>query len=101
MNARLIRRVLFSLLIAGVLLAFVAALFRPAASTSTIPLSEVIGEAQLGNVDRIDVAGDTIRVRFRDGRPPARAVVDEPPLIEDVLRQNGVSAGVTVVRDPD
>ena len=67
--------------------------FRPSSSSRDIPLSEVIAEAQQGNVQSIEVKGDNLVVQLRTQEEPLDSRKEEAASIEEILRDNGVPIG--------
>ena len=93
MNARWMRNSFIYLIILGAVVLAVVMFFRPSSSSRDIPLSEVIAQAQAGNVERIEVSGDSLTVRLQGEREPVSSRKEESASIEEILRQNGVATG--------
>ncbi|MCH8200039.1 MAG: ATP-dependent zinc metalloprotease FtsH [Chloroflexi bacterium] len=93
MTSRWMRNSFIYLLILAAVVLVVVMFFRPSASSRDIPLSEVITEAQAGNVESIEVSGNTLTVRIRGEQEAFESRKEADSSIEEVLRDNGVTVG--------
>ena len=73
MNSRWMRNSFIYLIILVAVVFAVVTFFRPSSSSREIPLSQVITEAQAGNIELIEVSGDTLTVHLRGEREPVRS----------------------------
>ena len=93
MNSSWMRKSFIYLVILVAVVLVVVMLFRPSSSSRDIPLSQVITEAQAGNVELIEVSGDTLTVHLQGEREPVRSRKEDAASIEEILRTNGVPVG--------
>ena len=93
MNSRWMRNSFIYLIILVAVVLVVVMFFRPSSTARDIPLSEVIAEAQAGNVDRIEARGDSLTVHLRTRDEPLSSRKEEASSIEEILRDNGVPVG--------
>ena len=93
MNSRWMRNSFIYLIILVAVVLVVIMFFRPSSSSRDIPLSEVIAEAQQGNVQSIEVKGDNLVVQLRTQEEPLDSRKEEAASIEEILRDNGVPIG--------
>ena len=93
MNSRRMRNSFIYLIILVAVVLVVVMFFRPSSSSRDIPLSEVITRAQAGDVESIDVSGNTLTVRIRGEQEPFESRKEADSSIEQVLRDNGVTVG--------
>ena len=93
MNSRWMRNSFIYLIILVAVVLVVVMLFRPSSSSRDIPLSQVITEAQAGNVELIEVSGDSLTVHLRGEQEPLSSRKEESASIEEILRTNGVPVG--------
>src|SRR5688572_8334415 len=103
MNARWIRNSFVYLLILAAVVMVVVMFFRPATGSREVPISQVIREAQAGNVERIEVTGDALLVQLKSEQEPVRSRKENSASMEELLRQNGVAGDKAVevaVRGP-
>ncbi len=88
-----IRNSFIYLIILVAVVLVVVMFFRPSSSSRDIPLSEVITEAKAGNVESIEVSGDTLTVRIQGEQEAFESRKEADSSIEEVLRDNGVTVG--------
>ena len=81
------------LLILFAVVLVVVMFFRPSSGSEEVSLSEVIAEAKAGNVEKIEVTGDSLLVTFEDGGKPVKSRKEGASSIEEILRDNGVTVG--------
>ena len=93
MNSRWMRNSFIYLIILVAVVFAVVMFFRPSSSSRDIPLSQVITEAQAGNVELIEVSGDNLTVHLQGEQEPVRSRKEESSSIEEILRDNGVTVG--------
>ncbi|MCY4639709.1 MAG: ATP-dependent zinc metalloprotease FtsH [Chloroflexi bacterium] len=93
MSTRWVRNSLIYLLILVAIVLAVVMLFRPETGSREVALSEVLAQAQAGNVERIEVTGDRLLVEFRSEQEPVRSRKESASSIEELLRDNGVPVG--------
>jgi cell division protease FtsH len=93
MNSRWMRNSFIYLIILVAVVLVVVMFFRPSSSSRDIALSEVIAEAQQGNVESIEVKGDTLTVQLRTQEEPLSSRKEADSSIEQILRDNGVPIG--------
>ena len=93
MSSRRMRNSFIYLIILVAVVLVVVMFFRPSSSSRDIPLSEVITRAQAGDVQSIEVSGDTLTVRIRGEQEPFESRKEADSSIEQVLRDNGVTVG--------
>ena len=93
MNSRWMRNSFIYLIILVAVVLAVVMFFRPSSSSRDIPLSEVITQAQAGNVELIEVSGDTLTVHLQGEQEPVSSRKEDSASIEEILRQNGVAVG--------
>ncbi|MYE45593.1 MAG: AAA family ATPase, partial [Chloroflexi bacterium] len=78
------------LIILGAVVMAVVMFLRPSSNSREIPLSEVIAQAQAGNVVSIRASGDTLEVQLRGEREPLSSRKEESASIVEILRESGV-----------
>ena len=93
MNSRGMRNSFIYLIILAAVVLVVVMFFRPSSSSRDIDLSEVIAEAQAGNVVSIEVKGDNMVVQLRNQEEPLNSRKEESASIEEILRNNSVPIG--------
>ena len=93
MSSRWVRNSFIYLLILVAIVLAVVMLFRPESGSREVALSEVIAQAQAGNVERIEVTGDRLIVDLRSEQEPVRSRKESASSIEELLRDNGVPVG--------
>ena len=93
MSSRRMRNSFIYLIILVAVVLVVVMFLRPSSSSRDIPLSEVITRAQAGDVESIEVSGDTLTVRIRGEQEPFESRKEAGSSIEEVLRDNGVTVG--------
>ncbi len=93
MSSRWVRNSFIYLLILVAIVLAVVMLFRPESGSREVPLSEVIGQAQAGNVERIEVTGDRLLVELRSEQEPVRSRKENSSSIEELLRDNSIPVG--------
>ena len=93
MNSRWMRNSFIYLIMLVAVVLVVIMFFRPSSSSRDIALSEVIAEAQQGNVESIEVNGDNLTVQLRTQQEPLSSRKEEDSSIEQILRDNGVPIG--------
>ena len=93
MNSRWMRNSFIYLIILVAVVLVVIMFFSPSSSSREIALSEVIAEAQQGNVESIEVKGDNLTVQLRTQEEPVSSRKEKDASIEQILRDNGVPIG--------
>ena len=93
MNSRWMRNSFIYLIILVAVVLVVVMFFRDSSSSRDIALSEVIAEAQQGNVESIEVKGDSLIVKLRTQEEPLNSRKEEAASIEQILRDSGVPIG--------
>ncbi|MGB6837952.1 MAG: ATP-dependent zinc metalloprotease FtsH [Dehalococcoidia bacterium] len=94
MGSRWLRNSFIYLLILVAVIAIVVSFIRPASSTESKDLSEIIAEARAGNVDVIEVQGDSLTVIMKDDpEQKFKSRKEEGASIVEVLKENGVEVG--------
>jgi cell division protease FtsH len=96
MNARWIRNSFVYLLILAAVVMVVVMFFRPASGSREVPISQVIREAQDGNVQKIEVNGDTLVIQLKSEQEPVRSRKETSASMEELLRANGVTGDKAV-----
>lgn len=84
--------VVYLLILVAVVLVVVM-LFRPSGSAAERDISFVIDAAQAGNVERIEVEGDSLTVFLNDSASPISSRKESSSSIEQILRENGIPIG--------
>ena len=92
MRSRGMRNSFVYLLILVAVVLVVVMLFRPSGESNEEDLSFVISQAQAGNVERIEVNGDTLTVEL-SGNQVVTARKESASSVEQILRENGVPIG--------
>ena len=90
MRSRWMRNSFIYLIILGAVVMAVVMFLRPSSNSREIPLSEVIAQAQAGNVVSIKASGDTLEVQLRGEREPLSSRKEESASIVEILRESGV-----------
>ena len=90
MRSRWMRNSFIYLIILGAVVMAVVMFLRPSSNSREIPLSEVIAQAQAGNVVSIRASGDTLEVQLRGEREPLSSRKEESASIVEILRESGV-----------
>ena len=85
---------IYLLLLAAVVLVVVM-FFRPATGSRDVSLAFVIEQAQAGNVQSIEVTGDSLVVRLNSEQEPVRSRKESSSSIEQILRENNVAVGTS------
>ena len=80
---------IYLLILAAVVLVVVM-FFKPGPGTREIPITEVVAEAQAGNVSKIEVDGDRLTVYMRNAQEPVRSRKETSASVGELLRENGV-----------
>ena len=93
MNSRWMRNSFIYLIILVAVVLVVVMFFRPSTSAREVPFSDIIAEARDGNVESIEVSGDTLTVNLRSQEEPVSSRKESSSSIEEVLRQNGIPVG--------
>ncbi len=93
MSSRWVRNSFIYLLILVAIVLSVVMLFRPQSGSREVPLSQVLAQAQAGNVERIEVTGDSLLVELRSEQEPVRSRKESATSIEELLRDNNVPVG--------
>jgi len=93
MSSRWVRNSFIYLLILVAIVLAVVMLFRPPSGSREVPLSQVLAQAQAGNVERIEVTGDSLLVELRTEQEPVRSRKESATSIEELLRDNNVPVG--------
>ncbi len=90
MKSRWMRNSFIYLIILGAVILAVVMFLRPSSTSREIPLSDVISQAQAGNVVSIKASGDTLEVQLRGEREPLSSRKEESASIVEILRESGV-----------
>jgi cell division protease FtsH len=90
MTSRFMRNSFIYLLILAAVVLVVVMFFRPATGSREVPLSWVIEQAQVGDVERIAVSDDRLTVTLRSEQEPVRSRKESSASIEELLRNNNV-----------
>ncbi len=90
MKSRWMRNSFIYLIILGAVILAVVMFLRPSSNSREIPLSDVISQAQAGNVVSIKASGDTLEVQLRGEREPLSSRKEESASIVEILRESGV-----------
>ena len=90
MKSRWMRNSFIYLIILGAVVLAVVMFLRPSSTSREIPLSDVIAQAQAGNVVSIKASGDTLEVQLRGEREPLSSRKEESASIVEILRESGV-----------
>ena len=90
MKSRWMRNSFIYLIILGAVVLAVVMFLRPSSNSREIPLSDVIAQAQAGNVVSIKASGDTLEVQLRGEREPLSSRKEESASIVEILRESGV-----------
>ena len=94
MGSRWLRNSFIYLLILVAVIAIVVSFIRPASSTESKDLSEIIAEARAGNVDVIEVQGDSLTVIMKDDpEQKFKSRKEEGASIVELLKESGVEVG--------
>ncbi len=94
MGSRWLRNSFIYLLILVAVIAIVVSFIRPPSSTESKDLSEVIAEARAGNVDVIEVQGQSLTVTLRDDPDQKfKSRIEEDDNIRQILQDNQVEVG--------
>ena len=93
MKSRWMRNSFIYMIILGAVILAVVMFLRPSSSSRDIPLSQVVEEAQAGNVDLIRVSGDTLEVHLQGEREPLSSRKEEGTSIAEILGDRGVAVG--------
>ena len=93
MNSKWLRNSFIYLIILGGIALVVVMFFRPPAGSREISISEVIGQAKAGNIEKITVNEDTLLVKVRGEQDGLRSRKETSSSMTEVLRQNGVNLG--------
>ena len=93
MNSRWMRNSFIYLIILVAVVLVVVMFFRPSSTARDISLSDVIREAEQGNVERIVARGTSLTVYLRSQGEPLGSRIEESSSIEAILRENGVPVG--------
>lgn len=94
MKSRSTRNFFIYFLVLITLVLVVVLLVRPQTGTGVRPLSWVIAEAQAGNVSRISVDDDNLRVYLNDQVEPVISRKETSSSLEEILRGNAVPVGL-------
>ncbi len=92
MRSRGMRNSFVYLLILVAVVLVVVMLFRPSGDSNEQDLTYVITQAQDGNVDRIEVSGDSLTVELNNG-DVVTARKESSSSVEQILRENNVPIG--------
>ncbi|MDA0353647.1 MAG: ATP-dependent zinc metalloprotease FtsH [Chloroflexi bacterium] len=92
MRSRGMRNSFVYLLILVAVVLVVVMLFRPSGTGNEKDISFVIEQAKAGNVQRIEVEGDTLTVELKDG-DPITSRKEASSSVEQILRENGIPVG--------
>ncbi len=93
MKSRGMRNSFIYLLILVAVVLLVVMMFKPSESGGKLSLAELIDAAQAGNVDRIEVEGDSLTVYMNGQTTPLISRKESSSSIEEILRDNGVAVG--------
>jgi cell division protease FtsH len=81
------------LLILVAVILVVVMMFKPSETGGTFSLTDLIAAAQAGNVDRIEVEGDSLTVYLNGQNTPVLSRKESASSIEEIFRDNGVAVG--------
>ncbi len=92
MGSRWMRNSFVYLLILVAVIAIVVAFFRPSAGSSQkMDISQVITDARSGQVEKIEVNGDNLKVKLKDGGKPYTSRKENSESVREILQQSGVT----------
>ena len=91
--SRWMRNSFVYLLILVAVVLVVVMFFRPTSGSRDVPLSTVIAQAQAGNVEQIEVSGDSLLVKLKSEPEPVRSRKESAASVEEILRTNNVPVG--------
>ncbi|MHB8377847.1 MAG: ATP-dependent zinc metalloprotease FtsH [Dehalococcoidia bacterium] len=95
MSSRWLRNSFIYLLILVAVIAIVVSFFRSGSSTKTIPFSDVIAAARLGQIQQIDVSGQTLTITKKNDTAKFKSEMGKSTNLEQTLKDNGVIIGGT------
>ena len=93
MSSRWVRNSFIYLVILAAVVLVVVMFFRPSTSSREVGITEIIREAKAGNVERIEVTGNSLTVQLSNESEPVRSRKESSSSIEEILERNGVAAG--------
>ncbi|MBT5774381.1 MAG: ATP-dependent zinc metalloprotease FtsH [Dehalococcoidia bacterium] len=93
MKSRGMRNSFIYLLILVAVVLLVVMMFKPSESGGKLSLAELIDSAQAGDIDRIEVEGDSLTVYMKNETTPVLSRKESSSSIEEILRDNGVAVG--------
>jgi len=92
MSTRSVRNIAVYLVILSALVLVLVVMLRPS-SSSEQPLSYVISQAKAGQVESIEVQGDSLTVTMVGQSEPVRSRKESSSSIEEILRDSGIPVG--------
>ncbi|HJM74805.1 MAG TPA: ATP-dependent zinc metalloprotease FtsH [Dehalococcoidia bacterium] len=90
MPSRFMRNSFIYLLILAAVILVVVMFFRPASGSREVSITDVIAQAQAGNVEQIVVEGDRLTVSLGSEQEPVRSRKEGSGTVEELLRENNV-----------
>ena len=90
MTSRFMRNSFIYLLILAAVVLVVVMFFRPATGSRELSITDVIAQAQAGNVEQIIVEGDRLVVSLRSEQEPVRSRKESAGTVEELLRENNI-----------
>jgi cell division protease FtsH len=81
------------LLILVAVIAIVISLFRPSSGTETRDLSQVIEDARAGRIDTIEVKGNDLTVKLKDGDREYKSRKEDGSSVVEILKDNNIEVG--------
>ncbi len=93
MSSRWMRNSFIYLLILVAVVLVVVMVFRPATGAKDVPLSQVIADAQGGNISKVEVQGDDLTVYLKGQQEPVHSRKESATSFEQILRDNNIPVG--------
>jgi len=92
MSTRSVRNIAVYLVILSALVLVLVVLLRPSSSNEE-PLSFVLAQAREGNVERIEVRGDSLTAYLAGQSEPVTSRKESSSSVEEILRDSGIPVG--------
>jgi cell division protease FtsH len=93
MKSRGMRNSFIYLLILVAVVLVVVMMFKPSETAGEFTIAQVIEAAQEGNIERIEVEGDSLSVYLNNQTEPVFSRKEGASSVEELLRDNGVAVG--------
>ncbi len=93
MSSRWLRNSFIYLLILVAVIAIVVSFLRSSDNTKTMPFSDVIAAARLGQIQQIDVNGQTLTITKKGDTTKYKSEMGKSTNLEQTLKDNGVTIG--------